>query len=299
MSIIISPATRVLIQGITGKEGQRALSAMRSYHTHVLCGVTPGKGGMTVEDVPVFNSVGDAKATFPEINASLVYVPPLAAKSAVLESLENGILLINVITERIPIRDVSYLLAEAKERNARIIGPSSIGVLVPGKGRFGLIGGPNPDEVYTPGPVGVISRSGGMTNELSWMLRRAGIGQSTVLGIGGDLLVGTSYADAIRMFEDDLQTEAIMVFGEMGGSYEYEIIDLKQAGTITKPIVLFIGGKFSKYLPEGTPLGHAGALIERGRGSVEEKMQALRDAGILVADEFSDLIPLVKSVLHQ
>jgi len=297
MSILLSKTTQILIQGITGKEGRRAGEAMLAYHTAVMCGVTPGKGGQSVRGLPVFNSVAEAKAVFPDLEASAVYVPPAFAKAAVLESISSGLKLINVITERIPIQDTAYFLAAARSAGARLVGPASVGMIAPGIGRIGMIGGPNPEDIYTPGPVGVISRSGAMTNELSWMMRQAGLGQSTAVGIGGDLLIGTTYGDLLLDFEKDPQTKAIAIFGEMGGRYEYEIVNLRKAGRITKPVAIFIGGKFGAKLPEGTALGHAGAIIEKGRGSVADKEQELREAGIMVAEEFYDLPQLIKEHL--
>lgn len=301
MAILISSNTYVMIQGITGKEGQRALLAMRQYHTKVVCGVTPGKGGQTVEGVPVYNTVGEAKKYHPEITASAVYVPPHSAKSAILESIESGIPLINVIVERIPLCDTAFVLAAAREHGVRIIGPSSVGIIAPGIGRIGLIGGPEPEEIYTPGLVGIISRSGAMTNELSWVVRSAGAGQSTAVGMGGDLLVGTSYGFLLEQFEQDPHTRAIVIFGEMGGLYEYDIVALRDAGIITKPVIIIIAGKFSEHLPmpEGASLGHAGAIIERGRGSIRAKEKALRDAGVVVASDFEQLPELICSAISE
>ncbi|MCX6779905.1 MAG: CoA-binding protein [Candidatus Magasanikbacteria bacterium] len=196
MSILIDKNTKVLVQGITGKEGQKAAAAMREYGTQVVAGVRPGKGGEVVEGVPVFNSVAEAKAAFPDISTTTIYVPPFAAKEAILEAIQNDIAIINTIVERIPIQDTAYCLAAAKEKNIRIIGPSSLGYISPGQARVGVVGGPKAlaDQVFQPGSIGVISRSGGMTNELSWQIRRAGLGQSSAVHVGGDLLMGATYA---------------------------------------------------------------------------------------------------------
>ncbi|MDP3770380.1 MAG: CoA-binding protein [Candidatus Sungbacteria bacterium] len=298
MAILLSHTTRVLIQGITGKEGQRALVAMKNYHTKVLCGVTPGKGGQEVEGVGVYNSVAEAKERFPDINASVVCVPPIAARDAIMESIESGMSLVNVMTERIPMRDASFFLSAARERGVRIVGPASIGIIAPGVGRLGLIGGSAPDEIYTKGQVGIISRSGGMANELAWMFHQHGMGMSTVLGIGGDFMIGSTYHDLLTDFERDHDTHAVAVFGEMGGEYEYEIAELAMHGMLTKPVVVYIGGKFGSTLPEGMPLGHAGALIDRGRGSVEAKEQMLIQAGIVVAHDLNELPLLVKKQIE-
>lgn len=293
MSILITPQTQVLVQGITGKEGLKATKAMLDYHTNVACGVTPGKGGQEAEGKPVFNSVAEAKAQFPDVNVSLIYVPPFAAKAAILEAIANDIPLINTIVERIPIQDTAYCLAAAKEKNIRIIGPSSLGFIAPGIGRVGVVGGPLVDEIFTPGSIGIISRSGGMTNEVSWQVRQAGLGQSTAVHVGGDLLMGTTYADLLRLFEADEQTKAVVIFGEHGGSYEFEIVEAIKNKKYTKPLAIYIGGKFANILPEGMNIGHAGAIVERGKGVVE-KEKALSEVGVMIAERYEDLVKLVK-----
>jgi len=292
MSILISPQTKVLVQGITGKEGAKAARAMLDYHTNVVCGVTPGKGGQESEGKPVFNSIAEARAQFSDVNVSAIYVPPFAAKAAILEAVENNIPLISVIVERIPIQDTAYCLAAAREKNIRIIGPSSLGFIAPGVGRVGVVGGPLVNEIFQPGSIGVISRSGGMTNELSWQLRKAGLGQSTAVHVGGDLLMGTTYADLLRLFQADDQTKAVVIFGEHGGSYEFEIVDVIKNREYSKPLAIYIGGKFATVLPEGMNIGHAGAIVERGKGAVE-KEKALREVGVAIAEKYEDLVKLV------
>lgn len=304
MSILINTNTKVLIQGITGKEGQRAAAAMLEYGTDVVGGVRPGKGGEEVLGKPVFDTVVDAVS---QITAgtgrdlslqdvvSTIYVPPFAAKAAILEAIDAGITQINTIVERIPIKDTAYCLAAAKERGATIVGPSSLGYINPGVARIGVIGGPKEqaDEIYTPGSIGIISRSGGMTNEVSWQIRKAGMGQSAAVHVGGDLLMGTTYADLLRLFEADEQTKAVVVFGEHGGSYEFEIVDMIEAGAFTKPLAIYVGGKFANTLPEGMNIGHAGAIVERGKGAAE-KEAALKDVGAMVAEDYEELAELVK-----
>ncbi len=293
MGILITKETRVLVQGITGKEGQKAAKAMLDYHTSVVCGVTPKKGGQEVEGKPVFNSVKEAVAQFPEANVSLIYVPPFAAKAAIIEAIDSNIGLINTIVERIPIKDTAYCLAAAKEKNIRIIGPSSLGFIVPGVGRVGVVGGPLVNEVFQPGSIGIISRSGGMTNEVSWQIRKAGLGQSAAVHVGGDLLMGTTYADLLLMFEQDAQTKAVVIFGEHGGSYEFEIVELIKNKQFTKPIAIYVGGKFASVLPEGMNIGHAGAIVGRGQ-SAAEKEKALAVVGVMVAESYEQLAELVK-----
>lgn len=266
---------------------------MMDYYTVVVGGVTPGKGGQTVEDKPVFNSIAEAKGQFPEVNVSCIYVPPFAAKAAILEAIDNNIPLVNTIVERIPIKDTAYCLAAAREKNIRIIGPSSLGLIVPGVGRLGVVGGPLVNDIFTPGSIGVVSRSGGMTNEISWQLRKAGLGQSAAVHVGGDLLMGTTYVDVLRMFEKDEGTKAVVIFGEHGGNYEFEIVKIIEEKEFTKPLAIFIGGKFATILPEGMNIGHAGAIVARGQGA-KEKEAALKSVGVLIADTYEDLVTKIK-----
>lgn len=295
MSILINKTTKVLVQGITGKEGQKAASSMKSYGTDVVGGVRPGKGGEFVDGIPVYNSVREAKEAHPDISTTTIYVPPFAAKDAIMEAIDNDIPIINTIIERIPIKDTAYCLAAAKEKQICVIGPSSLGYISPGEGRIGVVGGPVAlaNEVFQPGSVGIISRSGGMTNEISWQVRKAGLGQSTAVHVGGDLLMGTTYADLLRLFEKDEQTKVVVIFGEHGGSYEFEIVDLIEKREYTKPLAIYIGGKFAKILPEGMNIGHAGAIVEKGKGAAE-KEKALAAVGVLIAERYEHLIDLVK-----
>jgi len=296
MSILITENTKVIVQGITGKEGQKAAKAMLDYGTAVIGGVRPGKGGERVLERPVFNTVQellDGLGTPVDDIITTVYVPPFAAKSAIMEAIDAGIPLINTIVERIPIKDTAYCLAAAKEKNIRVIGPSSLGFINPGVGRVGVVGGMNVEEVYQPGSVGIISRSGGMTNEVSWQVRKAGLGQSAAVHVGGDLLMGTTYADLLTLFEADDQTKGVIIFGEHGGSYEFEIVEMIKDGRYTKPLAIYIGGKFANVLPEGMNIGHAGAIVEKGMGA-EEKEVALKEVGVHIADTYEHLVELIK-----
>ncbi|MBI2552111.1 CoA-binding protein [Candidatus Uhrbacteria bacterium] len=295
MGILIDNDTKVLIQGITGKEGQKAAAAMLEYGTRVVGGVRPGKGGETVLGKPVFNSVQEAVDILGGVEVSAIYVPPFAAKSAILEAIENNIPQINVIVERIPIQDTAYCFAAAKGKGIQIIGPASLGYIVPGVGRIGVVGGPKnlTDEIFTPGSIGIISRSGGMTNEVAWQVRRAGMGQSAAVHVGGDLLLGTTYKDLLRLFAKDDSTKAVVIFGEHGGSYEFEIVDMLKNKEFTKPLAVYVGGKFASALPVGMNIGHAGAIVERGRGAAE-KEKALADAGVMIAEQYEQLAELVK-----
>lgn len=300
MSILVGEHTRVLVQGVTGQEGSRAAREMRAYGTKVVAGVTPGKGGQTVEpNIPVYDSVAEALAVHPDINMSLVVVPPPFAADATSEALWHGIPLINVLTEKIPVADMARVLALARQRQARIVGPSSVGIIAPGKAKVGAIGSSDvAARVFTPGPVGLISKSGGMTAELARILTEASLGQSTALGIGGDVLLGTDFLDCARLFEEDPETRVLIIFGEVGGVLEELLAEAMERGEITKPVVALIAGDFGKLLPHRTVLGHAGAIVERGRGSAESKISALRRAGAAIAKRPEDVARLAWRALE-
>lgn len=297
MAILISDKTNVLVQGITGKEGLKAAIAMRDYGTTVLAGVTPGKGGQTVEQFPVFNTVKEAKERFPEMNTSVLYVPAFAVFDAALEAIEAGIPLINIITEHVPVRDTAILYATARDRKVQIIGPNSIGVIAPSYGKIGSIGGFTPERSYSKGPIGIISKSGGMCSEISHMLTSHGIGQSTVVGIGGDRIVGTTFADLLPAFEEDSQTKAVILYGEIGGTYEQEAAELVRTKKFTKPLIACVSGQFAETLPQGLHLGHAGAIIEQFGGTRAAKVEALRSAGAHVIESSDSLVEVCASFI--
>ena len=295
--ILIDHETIAIVQGITGKEGQRVSSAMREYGVRVVAGVRPGKAGEQVDGVPVFDTVADVLAAFPDVNASVVVVPPAAARDAALEAIAAGIPLVNILVERMPVRDAAWCIAAARDRGVRLLGPASLGAIVPGVGRIGIIGGPRAlaDEIFVPGDVGVISRSGGMTNEMSWQLRAAGLGQRAAVHVGGDLCIGTTYRDLLHLFEADPGTRAVVLFGEHGGSHEFDVADAIATGAFTKPLAAYIGGSFAGRFPEGMQIGHAGAIVERGRG-VREKEAALSSVGVRIAERYDELAALVAPV---
>lgn len=293
MAVLVNEKTKVLVQGITGKEGSKVTLQMKNYGTKVLAGVTPGKGGLEVHGVPVYNTISEALENHPGINTSFVAVPSFAAYGAMEEAIKSKIPLINVLTEHIPIADSAKAIALAKKNGVRIVGPSSIGIISPGIGKLGSIGGDDPRGVFSKGSVGVISKSGGMASEVSWILTKNGIGQSSVIGIGGDILVGSSFADLLELFEKDQQTEAVILFGEIGGTYEEEAAEMIKSGKFTKRVVVFISGLFAETLPQGTKLGHAGAIIYGEKGSYKSKINALKDAGVIIAktpDEIPNLL---------
>ncbi len=314
MAILVNEKTKVLVQGITGKEGSKVALQMQNYGTKVLAGVTPGKGGQEVHGVPVYNSVKEALDAHPGINTSLISVPNFAVFGAIKESIEARIPLINVFTEHIPIQDTARAIALTKNAGVRIVGPSSIGIISPGLGKVGSIGGDDPRGVFRKGSVGVISKSGGMASEVSWILTQAGMGQSTVIGIGGDVLEGSSFADLLIEFEKDPQTESVVIFGEIGGTYEEDAAELIKSGNpsthsavrlsspsksrsgprFTKPVVAFVSGLFAETLPQGTKLGHAGAIIYGEKGSYKSKINSLRDAGVKLAKTPDEIPQLLK-----
>jgi succinyl-CoA synthetase alpha subunit len=267
---------------------------MLSYGTNVVAGVRPGKAGETVEGVPVFNTVKDALKTHPDITISVIIVPAQAAKAAIIEALEAGIKLINVITENIPIKDTAYCVALAKKKHARIIGPTSIGIISPEKAKVGMIGGMD-NEQFIPGNVGIISKSGGMSSETASILTRAGIGQTTVVGCGADVIMGTTIVDLLELFRNDAETKVVVLFGEIGGTAEEDAAEYITRTNYSKPVIAFISGSFAESLPS-TTLGHAGAIIEEGKGTRAAKVTALRNAGVHVVDVHHEIVETVKKV---
>ncbi len=294
MAILVTDKTKVLIQGITGKEGSKVALQMRNYGTKVLAGVTPGKGGQEVHGIPVYNSIDEALENHPGINTSFIAVPNFACFGAMKEAIEAKIPLINVLTEHIPIQDTAKAIALAREAGIKIVGPSSIGIISPGIGKVGSIGGDDPRGVFGKGSVGVISKSGGMASEVSWILTQAGMGQSTVIGIGGDILEGSSFADLLEEFEKDSQTESVVLFGEIGGTYEEDAAEFIKAGKFTKKVVAFVSGLFAETLPQGTKLGHAGAIVYGDKGSYKSKINSLKGAGVLIAKTPDEIPQLLK-----
>lgn len=300
MAILIGEKTQYLIQGITGKQGSITCKRMLESGSKVVAGVTPGKGGEVVEGVPVYNSIKEAKEKH-EIDASVIYVPPGFAKGAIVEAIENGIPLINIITENIPVHDIAYCLALAKDKKVRIVGPSSIGIYSVGKSKSGSIASGGSQRAFAPGTIGVISKSGGMSSESSLVLKQAGFGQSTVVGIGGDVLMGESFVGLAKDFELDEDTEGIVIFGEIGGTAEEDLAEYligrrKEGYRYKKPIVAFISGEFASKFKE-VSLGHAGAIIEGEKGTRDNKVKVLKEAGVIVADVHHEIGMLMKGAL--
>jgi succinyl-CoA synthetase alpha subunit len=301
MAILIDETRRVLIQGITGREGRARAALMVGYGTRVVAGVTPGRGGQVVEGVPVFDTVAlaaehCARTTGAPPDASVVFAPAPAVRAAAIEAVEAGVGLLVLVPDRVPVWDTMEIAAAAREHGARFLGPNTLGVISAGRAVAGMIGGraESARDWFRPGPVGVISRSGGMSSSIAYYLGRAGIGTSTVVHVGGDAVVGVRMSDAAAMFEDDPQTRAIVVFGEIGGSQEEDLAELMASGRVTKPVVAYIGGRAAR---EGTRFSHAGAIIEGGKGTHEGKVRALREAGASVVESFGDLPEATKAAL--
>jgi succinyl-CoA synthetase alpha subunit len=296
MSILVDDETSVLVQGITGREARETVPEMQRYGTDVVAGVTPGKGGTSVEGVPVYDTVAEAVANHPRVDTSLVYVPPHAAKDAALAAIDNGLDLVTIITERVPVRDAHAIYDRADEAGSTVVGPTSVGVISPGDCKLGPIGGTAPESVYEPGSVGIISKSGGMTTESAWVVNQAGFGVSTAAGLGGDVIAGTTFADALAAFEEDDQTDAVVLFGEFGGTYEQRAAEMVAAGEFTKPLVAFVAGQSFERLPNGQ-YGHAGAIIRGDRDTVTAKRSALDDAGAHVVDVHHEIGTTLEAVL--
>ena len=289
MSIFIDKGTRLLVQGITGRDGSFHAKQMMEYGTQVVAGVTPGKGGQTFEGkVPVFNTVADAVAET-GANTSVIYVPPKFAADAIFEAADSGIALIVAITEGVPVLDMTKVYPYVKERGVRLVGPNCPGLITPGESKVGII----PGRICTPGPVGVVSRSGTLTYEIVYQLTRAGIGQTTCVGIGGDPINGTNFIDCLEAFEKDPATKAICMMGEIGGTDEQDAAAyVKQH--MKKPVIGFIAGQTA---PPGRRMGHAGAIISGSSGTAAEKVAAFEAAGMGVARRPIDFVDLVRKRL--
>lgn len=296
MAIIIDETKKVIVQGITGREGQARAALMVGYGTKVVGGVTPGKAGQEVLGVPVYDSVKDVVAAQGGVDISVVLVPARFVKGAAIEAIEAGVGLVVLVPDRVPVWDAMEIAAAAEGAGATFVGPNTLGVLSPGRAVVGMMGGraESAKAWFKQGPVGVISRSGGMSSSTAYYLGKEGIGISTICHVGGDSVLGLRIPDVALMFEDDAQTEAIVIFGEIGGSMEEDLAALMRERRVTKPVVAYIGGKAAK---EGTRFSHAGAIIEGGRGTHAGKVIALREAGAEVVESFGDLPGAVRVVL--
>jgi succinyl-CoA synthetase alpha subunit len=293
MAIFIDSDTRLVVQGITGRDGSFHTRQMMEYGTRVVGGVTPGKGGQAFEgpagaSVPIFDTMDEAVAET-GANCSVVYVPPAFAAGAILEAADAGLSLIVAITEGIPVLDMARAHAFARDRGARVLGPNCPGIISPGKSKVGIL----PAQIVDEGPVGVVSRSGTLTYEAVFQLTNVGIGQTTCVGIGGDPLIGTNFVDCLAAFEADPETRAIVMIGEIGGTDEQEAAAYVSSN-LTKPVVGFIAGRTA---PPGRRMGHAGAIISGSAGTAEEKIRAFEESGIAVAERPVDIVGLIQDAL--
>ncbi|MGA2151458.1 MAG: succinate--CoA ligase subunit alpha [Desulfobaccales bacterium] len=289
MSILIDENTRVVVQGITGHQAQFDTHYSLKYGTKVVAGVVPGREGQVILGLPIYNSVARAVSEC-GANASVLYIPAAGVKDAIIEAVYAGILFAVIITDKVPSRDFSEAFHIARSRGVRLIGPNCNGLISPGKSKMGILG--NPGHYFMEGPVGVLSRSGGINHEIGSLLTRAGIGQSTVISVGGDPMIGTTFSEGLELFEKDDQTLAVVLFCEPGGCMEEDAADFICQGGFTKPVVAYVAGQFMENLPEGIPFGHAGAIIERGFGRPSSKKAVLAEAGVTVVDHL-DQIPVV------
>ncbi len=293
MSIFIDDDTKLVVQGITGRDGSFHTRQMMEYGTRVVAGVTPGKGGQDFEGpggekVPIFNAMDEAVATT-GANTSVVYVPPAFAADAILEATDSGVSLVVAITEGVPVLDMARAHAFARDRGVRILGPNCPGLISPGKAKVGIL----PAQIVAEGPIGVVSRSGTLTYEAVFQLTSVGLGQTTCVGIGGDPLIGTNFIDCLEAFEFDSDTAAVVMIGEIGGTDEQEAaVFVKER--MSKPVVGFIAGQTA---PPGRQMGHAGAIISGSAGTAEEKMKAFQDNGIAVAQRPADIVGLIQDAL--
>ena len=288
MSILIDETKKVIVQGITGREGMARTKLMMEYGTQVVAGCTPGKGGEEVLGVPVYDSVLEAVEKHGDFDVSVVYVPAPLVKNAALESIEAGIKLIVLVPDRVPIWDVMEIARAAELSGAKFVGPNTLGVLSVDKAVLGMIGGNanSAREWFKKGNVGVASRSGGITTSIGYYLCQAGIGLTTLVHVGGDPIVGLPHPKVMELFESDPETEAVVMFGEIGTSQEEQVADMIESGEFTKPLIAYIGGKAAT---SGTRFSHAGAIVEGNTGTHEGKVKRLREAGVTVVDEFGDI----------
>ena len=289
MSILINRDTRVICQGITGSAGTFHTLGCAEYGTQMVGGVTPGKGGQAVEGIPVFDTVEEAVAET-GANATMIFVPPAFAADAILEAIDAGIGVIAAITEGVPVLDMVEVYRRVRASDSVLIGPNCPGLITPGECKIGIM----PGYIHNPGKIGIISRSGTLTYEAVWQTSSLGLGQSTCVGLGGDPIVGTSYIDLLRLYEQDDQTEAILMIGEIGGNAEEQAAEFVQAH-VSKPVAAFIAGATA---PPGKRMGHAGAIISGGKGTAAEKQAALEAAGIAVAPSPADMGRAVQQALR-
>ena len=296
MAIIIDENTKVIVQGITGREGSLRSRYMKNYGTKVVAGTSPGRGGEEVDGIPVYNTVKEAVRAQGAVDMSVTFIPGPGLKTAVLEAIDSGVKYIVAPVERVPLHDIMEMVSVASKSGVMIIGPGSIGIMSPGKAVAGWLGGNVQwaNKLFQPGPIGVLSRSGGESGTVPWVLKNGGFGVSTAIHTGTEPILGVSFADLLLLFEKDEQTLAVAAFGEIGGSQEEEAAEVIKAGKVTKPFIIYIAGTAA---PEGQRFSHASAIVERGRGSVQSKVKALREAGAYPVETPKEIVPTLKKLL--
>jgi succinyl-CoA synthetase alpha subunit len=300
--ILLKDNAKILGQGITGSEGSRAANWMKEYGTNLVAGVTPGKGGQTIldETVPIFNTVAEAQKEVGPVDATVIFAPPLRTKDAAIEAIDAGVKLLIVIAEKIPTKDGNHIYAYAKKHGVQVIGPNTTGMISPSKKlKLGLMGGGEPLKMFQPGNVAIVSKSGSVAAEIGVLLKLQGLGISHAVGIGGDRIAGSTYVDIMTELENDPETKCYVIFGELGGTYEEQLANAISEGDIKKPVVAFIGGDFTQALPSEVQFGHAGAIIEGERGKPDHKRKVLKESGAKVADNFDQIVDLVKESLKE
>jgi succinyl-CoA synthetase alpha subunit len=297
VSILIDENTKIIIQGITGREGSLRTRYMKGYGSKVVAGTSPGAGGQELEGIPVYNTVKDACRAQGHIDMSVTFIPGPGLKMAVLEAIDAGIRIIVCPVERVPLHDIMEMVSAANREGVTIIGPGSIGLISPGKAVAGWLGGNVEwaNRLFLPGAIGVLSRSGGESGTLPWVLKNGGLGVSTAIHTGTEPILGTTFADLLCLFEKDEQTRAVAAFGEIGGSQEEEVAEIIEAGKFTKPFVIYIAGVAA---PEGQRFSHASAIVERGKGSVQGKIEALSKVGAHPVGSPKEIVPTIKKLLN-
>jgi len=285
--IFLDEDTRCVVQGITGKQGSFHTKSMLDYDTNILAGTSPGKGGQEFEKIPVYNSIGEIKEEL-DVNASIIFIPAPFAKDAAFEAISQLDLAV-IITEHIPVHDSMEIAQYARQMDCKVIGPNTPGIITPGVGKLGIM----PVHIFNPGSIGIVSRSGTLTYEVASQVTQAGLGQSTCLGIGGDPVVGMDFAEVLQKFEEDKDTKAMAMIGEIGGNAEEKAAEYI-AENINKPVVAYIAGRTA---PPGKRMGHAGAIIEGNAGTAESKMKALKAAGVEVAEQPSQIASIMKEII--
>jgi succinyl-CoA synthetase alpha subunit len=298
MSILIDQNKKVIVQGITGREGQARAKLMLDYGTKVVGGCTPGRGGQKVHGLPVFDTVKEAVEKLGIIDVSVIFVPAPRVKSATIEAIEAGVPLVALIADRVPLHDVLEVCEVADKHGAKFVGPNTVGVMSPEKAVLGMMGGraETAREWFHAGSVGIMSRSGGLSASTGYYICQTGAGISTICHVGGDSVIGLTFPEVAEMFEGDPETKLIVMIGEIGGSQEEQVADLVAAGKITKPIVAYIGGKAAQ---SGTRYSHAGAIIEGGKGTWAGKVDRLKEVGVTVVEQFGDIPKFAKKRLNE